>query len=72
MGEGRKCQVVDDMDLLDDDNLDKKYYVEKAMTKIMEIVGEHKTISLPKKVLQNIAPHFDYWFLQYTKGNKKS
>lgn len=72
VGEGRKCQVVDDMDLLDDDNLDKKYYVEKAMTKIMEIVGEHKTISLPKKVLQNIAPHFDYWFLQYTKGNKKS
>lgn len=68
VGEGRKCQVVDDMELLDADNLDKAYYVEKVMTKVLELVGEHSTKGLPRSVLKNISANFDYWFLQYTKG----
>lgn len=68
VGEGRKCQIVDDTDALDDANIDKKYYIEKAMTKVLELVGEHTTLNLPKAVLKNILANFDYWLVQYNKG----
>ena len=62
VGEGQQCLVLDTMDALDDSNISRDYYVDKAMAKVLEIVGTHTTNGLPKKVLKNLRENFDTWF----------
>jgi hypothetical protein len=63
VGEGRPCQLLDDMNALEESNIDYEYYKQKAMIKVLEIVGTHTTLNLPSKVLKDIRVNFDKWFL---------
>jgi len=69
VGEGQQCLVLDTMDALEDPNINRDYYVDKAMAKVLEIVGTHTTNGLPKKVLKNLRENFDAWFVGQ-QGNK--
>ena len=62
VGEGRKCQIVDDFSAVVDTNIDREYYVQKVMSKILGVVGNHKTHNLPAKVARNININFEAWY----------
>ena len=68
VGENRKCQVVDDMRALESANIDRAYYITKAMIKVLEIVGTHTTNNLPAKVLKDISGAFEEWFKGVAKA----